>query len=155
LLLERPFTVGDTIKSGDVIGIAESVDLLAVRVRTRDNKLVRIPNEMVLKQSLTNLTYYPIKRIDVMLSVSYEKDLEAVIGQIRNLIAQDKLFLTHPAPVILISKIGQLDYDSQIRSFLSIRVWVATDKFTYATSVLIGQIKNEFEDDTVTVMPIN
>src|SRR5688572_697271 len=37
LLLERPFSIGDMIKSGDIIGFAESIDLLAIRVRTRDN----------------------------------------------------------------------------------------------------------------------
>src|SRR5437762_1811999 len=46
LVLERPFSVGDTIRTGDVLGIAESIDLLAVRVRTFDNKLIRIPNEV-------------------------------------------------------------------------------------------------------------
>ena len=76
LLLERPFSVGDIIKSDDVVGYVESVDLLSVRVRTFDNKLVRLPNEMILKNALNNLTYYPNKRIDCVISVQYADDVE-------------------------------------------------------------------------------
>ena len=54
LVLERPFSIGDTIKSGDVVGVVESIDLLSLNVRTSDNKLVRLPNEAVLKNNLVN-----------------------------------------------------------------------------------------------------
>src|SRR5260221_5605461 len=54
LLMERPFSVSDIIKSGDVVVVVESIDLISVRVRTLDNKMVRLRNEMVLKHYLVN-----------------------------------------------------------------------------------------------------
>lgn len=157
LLIERPFSVGDLIKSGDIVGIAESIDLLAVRVRTQDNKMVRIPNEMVLKHSLVNLTHYGVKRIDLLVSVPYVKKIDDVMTRILSVIVQDKLFLTHPAPVILVNKVGQLDYDPHVRNFLSVRVWVTKEQFSALSSVLIERLKNEFDIDgtVVTIVQLN
>ena len=157
LLIERPFTVGDLIKSGDTTGIAESIDLLAVRVRTQDNKLVRIPNEMVLKHSLVNLTHYSVKRIDLVVSVPYVKKTDEIMARIISVIAQDKTFLKHPAPVIFMNRVGQLDYDTEMRNFLSVRVWVAKEQFSSGSSVLIEQLKNEFDTDStiVTIAQLN
>jgi small-conductance mechanosensitive channel len=157
LLLERPFSVGDTIKSGDVTGIAESIDLLAVRVRTQDNKLVRIPNETVLKHHLVNLTYYGTRRIDLLVSVPYGESVESISADVLDIVLAHNLFLSHPAPAVLFNKIGQLDYDPNVRVFLSVRVWVAKNQFSAATSVLVGLLKQKFDTRAivVTVVPLN
>src|SRR5206468_1227939 len=107
LLMERPFSVNDTIKSGDVIGIVEAIDLLSVRVRTLDNKMVRLPNEMVLKHSLMNLTYYPVKRIDCIVSVTYGEDVSSAMQKIYDVINNNQLFLTNPAPIVMVHKMAQ------------------------------------------------
>ena len=157
LLLERPFSVGDIIKSGDVIGYVEAIDLLSVRVRTLDNKMVRLPNEMVLKHSLNNLTYYPIKRIDCVLSLPYGNDVEQAKQLVHEVVAQNQLFLTDPVPVVMMHKAGQHDYDTEIRTFLTVRVWVATDKFRTAPAVLMQQLKNQFDKNgaMITIVHIN
>jgi small-conductance mechanosensitive channel len=151
LLLERPFSVGDIIKSGDVFGYVESIDLLSVHIRTSDNKLVRLPNEVALKQSLSNLTYYPIKRIDCVLSLPYSVDVEHAKNQIQQIIANNSFFLKDPAAVVMVHKLGQHDYDVETRTFLMIRVWVATEQFLSAPAVLMQQLKDQFDKDEVVV----
>lgn len=157
LVLERSFSIGDMIKSGEVVGIVESVDLLSVNVRTLDNKLVRLPNEVVLKQSLTNLTYYPVKRIDCVLSIAYKNNVEEIKTEIFGVIKDNALFLKEPAPVVMIQKIGQHDYDTEIRIFLTVRVWVAKEHFSSAPSVLMQQLKNHFDktEQAITIIHSN
>lgn len=156
LVLERPFSVGDTIKSGDMVGIVESIDLLAVRVRTVDNKLVRLPNEAVLKNNLTNLTYYPIKRIDCILSVPYADNTASTTSLVYSVIKDNSLFLTQPSPVVMVNKVAQHDYDAEVRLF-TVRVWVSKDKFTSAPAVLMEQLKDAFDKagSIITVVQIN
>lgn len=151
LLLERPFSVGDSIKSGDVVGYVESVDLLSVRVRTYDNKMVRLPNETVLKHTLNNLTYYPIKRIDCLLSVPYGNDVETVKQLVYDVVAANQLFLKDPVPSVMVHKIAQHDYDTEIRLFFTVRVWVITDKFRSAPAVLMQQLKDQFDKNNTIV----
>lgn len=157
LVLERPFSIGDTIKSDDMVGVVESIDLLSVSIRTLDNKSVRLPNEIVLKHHLTNLTYYSTKRIDCALSVAYTEDIEHVKSKIYEVIRSNQLFLREPAPVVLMQKIGQHDYDTEIRTFLMVRVWVDKDKFTFAPGILMQQLKDQFDKHNcvITVTHIN
>ena len=157
LLMERPFSVGDTIKSGDVTGIVEGVDLLSVRVRTLDNRMVRLPNEMVLKHALTNLTYYPVKRIDCVVSVTYTEDALSVIQHIHDVIKNNQLFLTNPAPVVMVHKMAQPELSNEIRLFFAVKVWVATAQFNSAPAVLMQQLKVEFDthNSVITVLQVN
>lgn len=143
LLLERPFSIGDTIKTGDVLGVAESIDLLAIRIRTLDNKLIRIPNETVLKQSLTNITYYPTKRLDLMMSCAYTHDINPIKAVIMRTLELQTLCLKHPTPVIKIDKIAQPDFSSETRIYFAVRVWVSKDRIFSAGSQLIECLKKE------------
>lgn len=151
LLLERPFSIGDIIKSGDIVGYVESIDLLSVHVRTSDNKLVRLPNEAMLKQSLSNLTYYPIKRIDCIISMPYAVDVEHARKMIKQVIANNDLFLKDPAVVVMMHKLAQHDFDSEMRTFLMVRVWVATENFLSAPAVLMQQLKDQFDQQEIIV----
>lgn len=157
LLIERSFSIGDTIKSGDITGIVESIDLLSVNVRTLDNKLVRLPNELVLKQCVTNLTYYPIKRIDCILTVPYTDDAESLKQQIRDVVKNNTLFLHEPVCVVMMNRVGQLDYDTEIRQFFTVRVWVAKENFSLAPAVLMQQLKEWFDKNKqkITITHIN
>ena len=157
LLMERPFSVGDMIKSGDVVGVVESIDLLAIRVCTLDNKMVRLPNEMVLKNSLANLTYYSIKRVDCIVSISYLTDMAWAMNGIHEVIKKNQLFLIDPAPVVMVNKIAQPELSNETRLFFTVRVWVTKDKFSSAPSVLMQQLKSEFDKDNsvITVVQVN
>ena len=128
-----------------------------MNVRTLDNKLVRLPNEVVLKQSLTNLTYYPIKRIDCVLSIAYANNVEAIKAEMYEVIKKNVLFLQTPAPEIRIQKIGQHDYDTETRIFLTMRVWVAKEHFSSAPSVLMQDLKNLFDkkEQLITIIHSN
>jgi small-conductance mechanosensitive channel len=155
LVLERPFSIGDIIKSGDTIGVVESIDLLSLNIRTRDNKLVRLPNEAVLKNSLTNLTYYPIKRMDFELSVPYAEDVESIKTIIYDVIKSNELCLQEPVPVVMMQKIGQHDYDTETRVFFIIRAWVIKEKFTSAPAILMQQLKHQFDKNKAVITVVH
>ncbi|MCJ7673797.1 MAG: mechanosensitive ion channel, partial [Sedimentisphaerales bacterium] len=59
LISEKPFAVGDLIQIGDTKGIILSIDLLSVKLRTFDNQYIRIPNETLIKNQVTNVTRFP------------------------------------------------------------------------------------------------
>jgi small-conductance mechanosensitive channel len=151
LLLERPFSIGDIIKSGEMTGTVESIDLLSIRIRTTDNKLVRLPNEMVLKHHLTNLTYYSIKRINILLSVPYTENIEQCKTIAQKVAASDPLFLTNPSPVIMVQKVAQHECTTEMRLFFSLRVWIDTTYFTSAPALLMQKLKEEYDKNNITI----
>jgi small-conductance mechanosensitive channel len=104
LISEKPFLVGDSIQVADVSGIVQSIDFLSVKIQTFDNRFIRVPNETIIKSNVVNVTRYPIRRLDVWLSISYREDLERV-KRILEEIARDNVYvLDNPEPLILIDK---------------------------------------------------
>lgn len=78
LISEKPFAVGDLIQIRDTKGIVLSIDLLSAKLRTFDNQYIRIPNETLIKNQVTNVTLFPVRRLDIKLGIAYKEDLSKV-----------------------------------------------------------------------------
>ncbi|HAR66005.1 MAG TPA: mechanosensitive ion channel protein, partial [Lentisphaeria bacterium] len=70
---EKAFEVDDLIEVGTLRGFVMSIDLLSVKLRTLDNKLVRVPNESLFKENVVNITRFPIRRWDNTIGVAYKE----------------------------------------------------------------------------------
>ena len=57
LMLDRPFRVGDRIQlaTGEV-GDVETIGMRATRIRTTDETLLVVPNSLLVKERLVNLS---------------------------------------------------------------------------------------------------
>jgi small-conductance mechanosensitive channel len=80
ILVDQPFRVGDRIEIegegtwGDVVEIG----LRTTRIRTRDNRMVIVPNSIIGKNQVINYTYPdPRYRVETHVSVAYGSDIEA------------------------------------------------------------------------------
>lgn len=100
LMLENAIKVGDFIEVGTLSGEVLSIDPLSVRMRTFDNRMVRVPNELLVKSPLTNLTGFPIRRIDLVLLIPQEADLRAARAALIGLGEADPDVLQQPPPVV-------------------------------------------------------
>ena len=81
ILLDQPFRTGDRIEiqelntGGDVV----SIGLRSTRIRTRDNRLVIVPNASISNNQVVNYTYPdPRYRIQTEVGVAYGTDLRLV-----------------------------------------------------------------------------
>ena len=79
ILADRPFRVGDRIEIsglgtwGDVVNIG----IRTTRIRTRDNRMVIIPNSTIGKNQVVNYTYPdPRYRIQEEIGIGYGMDIE-------------------------------------------------------------------------------
>ena len=75
LLSDRALAVGDLIRIDGQVGTVQSIDLLAVRIRTPNNQLIRVPNETLIKSNLVTLNKFPIRRVDIPVGVAYKEDV--------------------------------------------------------------------------------
>jgi small-conductance mechanosensitive channel len=81
ILADRPFRVGDRIEIqglgtwGDVVDIG----LRTTRIRTRDNRLVIVPNSTIGKNQVVNYTFPdPQYRVQTHVGIGYGTDIERV-----------------------------------------------------------------------------
>jgi len=79
IMLDRPFSIGDRIEIQDLDtwGDVMDIGLRSSRVRTRDNRMVIVPNSVMAKSLLVNYTFPDTTyRIQIELPISYGADVE-------------------------------------------------------------------------------
>lgn len=79
ILLDKPFRVGDRIEIQDLGQWGDVVEIGArtTRIRTRDNRLVIVPNSKIGRSQVVNYTYPdPRYRIEALVGISYDSDIE-------------------------------------------------------------------------------
>lgn len=79
LMLDRPFTVGDSINVGGIEGVVEKIGFRSTRLRTVDGSLVTMPNRLLTSQSLDNLSERNLKRARYLLKLDTETSPEQLI----------------------------------------------------------------------------
>ncbi len=139
LIGERPFAIGEFIRVGETTGEVVSIDLLSVKLRTFDNLMVRVPNESLIKSAITNLSRYPIRRLDVALGVAYKEDVEHVRRVLNDVAAANPLCLEEPPPLFLFLGFGDSGLDLQFS------VWAARENFLTLRNTIHEEIKNAFD----------
>ncbi len=145
LIAEKPFQIGDAIQVGDATGLVHSIDLLSVKLRTFDNRYIRIPNENLVKNPFVNITRFPIRRLDIDVGVAYKENLDHVMRVLADVADSNPFCLDEPEPVILFKGFG----DSSLNFMLG--VWFEKkDMLKLRNSIMIG-IKQRFDEEGIEI----
>ena len=118
LVLERPFKIGDLIEVDGSTGTVHSIEMLSTYIRTFDNRVIRIPNEMLAKSKLINLTHYPIRRIDLDIRVACKEEPGRVMTVLREVIIANPSCFNEPEPLILFNFIEGRRHRPRIRFYI-------------------------------------
>jgi len=140
LMAEQPFIVDDLIQVGDLTGRVLTIDMLSVKLRTYDNRFVRIPNENLVKTEFINLTRFPIRRADINVGVAYKEDVARVKEILFQVAREHPGALMEPEPQLFFQDFGASSLD-----FL-FGVWVRTDIFFQVRNELREMIKARFDE---------
>jgi MscS family membrane protein len=79
IMIDQPFRIGDRIEITelDTWGDVVDIGLRSTRIRTRDNRMVIVPNSLIAKSLVVNHAYPDTEyRIQVHVGVAYGTDLE-------------------------------------------------------------------------------
>ena len=145
LISERSFEVGDIIEVNGTTGVVLSIDLLSAKVRTFDNRVVRIPNETLIKADVINYTHFPIRRLDLEIGVAYKEDIARVEGILREVADRNPLCLDEPEPVFIFKGFG----DSALE--MKFCVWFMKEDILKVRNSLLREIKERFDVEGVEI----
>lgn len=138
LVGEKQINLGDMIEVGGITGNVDSINLMSVQLRLPNNTMVRIPNEMIIKNPVSNITRFSTRRCDLDLGVDYNCDIEHVVSILQEVVKQNKLCLDDPAPVIMFTGFQ----DSSLG--FKIGAWCLKDNFLDCQKTLAHDIKHRF-----------
>lgn len=118
ILTFRPFKVGDFVEIGGTSGTVEEVGVFSSILATPDNIQITVPNSQIYDQLIKNYSANPTRRIDLVVGVGYDDDLNVAIETVRTVLSADERILAEPEPVIAVSEMA----DSSVN--LVVRPWV-------------------------------
>jgi small-conductance mechanosensitive channel len=142
---EKPFGIGDTIKINDTEGEVMSVDFLSVKIRTPDNMMVRIPNEMLVKTPIINISYFPKRRVDLEISVANKTNLTELKQILFDTAEKNSICLKDPVPSFAI-----MNFNASTIT-IKFSVWAIRENFTEAKNSIQENIKEAFEKSGIEI----
>jgi small-conductance mechanosensitive channel len=145
LIAEKPFEVNDVISVGGATGVVLSIDILSIKLRTFDNRYIRIPNETIIKSEVTNITRFPIRRVDLNVGVAYKEDIGKVRSILMDIAKKHPLVLNEPEPLVVFNGFGNSSID-----FL-FGVWAVKSDWLTVKNNIAEEVKKRFDEEGIEI----
>lgn len=141
LSFNRPFNVNDTVSIGDIFGRVKSMEFRYTKLKTFDGKDVYIPNSDVIKKPVFNFTEDGYFRMDFMVGIAYENDIDKAKKIILNTMNSHPLSLKDEDrdPFVMTDELGVNSIN------IKVFFWVAAEDYRrdalMIRSEMIDQVK--------------
>ena len=119
LLVFRPFKVGDWVEIGGIAGSVIAVRIFSTILKTGDNIMITVPNSQVWGGTIKNYNGYDTRRIDLVMGIGYDDDIQVAMDTISKIVNADERVLSDPAPLIAVSNLGDSSVDLVVRPWCS------------------------------------
>jgi len=143
IVLFRPYKVGNYIEGAGISGTVEQVQILTTILITPDNKEIIVPNSQIMNSIITNYSANDTRRVDMVVGVSYDDDIDIVRSTIEDLVAADDRILDEPACTIAVSALA----DSSVN--FVVRPWVKSVDYWGVTFDMTEAIKKRFDKEGI------
>ena len=117
VLIFKPYKVGDLIEAQGYIGSVKEVQIFNTILVTPQNERVIIPNSKMSNDSLINYTAEGRRRIDLVIGISYDSDIDKAKEVLLEVMKNDPKVLNEPAPYVGVDALA----DSSVN--LAVRPW--------------------------------
>jgi small conductance mechanosensitive channel len=145
IIVFRPYKVGDYIEGGGVAGTVEEVQIFTTVLKTPDNKTIIVPNGQIMGGTITNYSARPERRVDLVVGVGYDADLDKTRQVLTDVLSQDQRVLQEPAPLIGVVELA----DSSVN--FVVRPWVKNADYWPVYFDLNERIKKRFDAEDITI----
>ena len=126
LLSEKLFATGDLVTINDITGIVYSIDTLSIKIRTFDNKLIRIANTNVISSMVINITRFPVRRINLIFTVPHQTDIQMVKSLLLTIAASQPTVLENPPPFFMLNGITRDGLELFLGVWMDVNDWEPT-----------------------------
>lgn len=147
ILLTKPFAVGDYIieDTHNNEGWVKEIRIFHTKLMTLENKMVIIPNGVLVNASLTNVTAATERKLDLRVGISYQADLKKAKQLLIQLMEEDPYILQEKEHLAFVSDLG----DSAV--VLGLRAFVPTEQYSTARWGMLEKIKESFDENGIEI----
>ncbi len=145
LLFFRPFRIGDFVEAGGHAGTVRSLNLFTTELSTGDNVQIILPNSSVWGGAIKNYSFHKTRRVDLVMGIAYEDDMDKAKSVMQALIAADPRAHKDPAPVIAVSELA----DSSVN--FVVRIWCDSGDYWPLKFDITKGMKEAFDKEGISI----
>jgi small conductance mechanosensitive channel len=143
IVMFRPYRMGDFVEAAGVAGVVVQVQILTTVLKTGDNKQIVVPNGQIMGSIITNFSANDTRRVDMVVGVSYDDDIDKVRATIKDLIDSDDRILKDPECLIAVAELA----DSSVN--FNVRPWVKTVDYWGVMFDFTEAVKKRFDKEGI------
>lgn len=140
IFVDKPFRIGDQIKIDNVEGFVEYIGIRSTRLRTLNGRIVTIPNLQFSDRPIENVTIEPARRVNTVLSLTYDtppEKVELAIKLLKEISNKNNHVIESERTMIFFEKFNAYSLDVNFYYFIR----KESDLFATQTSINIQILK--------------
>ena len=145
IVIYRSYKVGDYIEAGNHAGTVKDIQIFSTVLKTPDNKIVVVPNGSIMNGSIVNYSDQDTRRVDLIISCSYEDDIDKVRSVLEDILKKEKRILKDPKPQIAVAELA----DSSVNFIF--RPWVKRTDYLPVYYSLLEEVKKRFDKEGISI----
>lgn len=125
IILDKPFSIGDYIKTSNVEGVVEDINFRSTKIRAIDKGLVTEPNSTLANATIINWTKRDTRRLNFIIGVTYgtsKEQLRNCINKIKGMLIEDENIIKEGI-LVNFDKFGASSLDIVINCFTDTADW--------------------------------
>lgn len=143
IVMFRPYRVGDYVEAAGIAGVVLQVQILTTVLKTGDNKQIIVPNGQIMGSIITNYSANETRRVDMVVGVSYNDDIDKVRATIKDIIDSDDRIFKDPECQIAVAELA----DSSVN--FNVRPWVKTSDYGSVRLDFTEAVKKRFDKEGI------
>lgn len=117
LVAFRPLRAGEFVDLGGVSGTVDQVQIFSTTLRTADNKTIVVPNGKIIAGNIINYSREPNRRVDIVVGVAYDADIDLVKKVLGDVIAADKRIMHDKGVTVRLNEMAPSSLNFVTRSW--------------------------------------
>lgn len=148
IIINKKFKTGDYLETDGLEGEVVKIEMMHTTLRTYDNKEIMIPNSRLMSNNITNYFVRENRRVDLVIPIGYNEDIDRAKSVIYNIIDADNRVLKEQNNKIFIKTLNESSVD------LSVWIWCKSEDYWNVKADMQEKIKNALDENNISI-PFN
>lgn len=147
ILLTKPFKAGDyiVVSGNSAEGTVDDIGMFYTRLMTVDNRSIVIPNSLLSNTTVTNVTFYDVRKLEIIVGVSYDSDIDKVKSVLAELLDGEDFVVHNKEKQIFVNELNSSSID------IGMRFFVQKSEYFQSKWQILEDIKKTFDRNGITI----
>jgi small conductance mechanosensitive channel len=141
----RPYRIGDNVRVAGQDGTVADITPFTTVLNTIDNREVVITNDKAWGDVIINSSVRSLRRLDLLLSIDYDDNIDEAINIIRNILTDDHRVRDEPPVWVKVVELNSSSVD------LRARAWVSNSDWWDLRCDTLQKVKQAFDKAGITI----